>query len=259
MLNDQHLVQKHREALFPPITSPSTAVLAQAALFVTLRDLPQSPPPTASSPWIQLASRRFGGDVHERAVHLREESETTEPISVRVKTVGAALYDITVTSGSSTDTLSNVSARLTSPTTVETTLKGQSLRTTVVAQPPPPAVPASAAPHTQERLHVFHAGRKTTLVVPAPHWLLSLGGDVLDAAQAKGALRAPMPSLVVEVRVAVGDRVRAGDAVVVLESMKTETVLRASRAGVVRLVGCAKGEMVEEGRELVDIEAESDE
>ena len=57
-----------------------------------------------------------------------------------------------------------------------------------------------------------------------------------------------------EVRVAVGERVEQGQPVVVLESMKTETVLRAPVAGVVRAVGCAKGEMVEEGRELVDVE-----
>jgi 3-methylcrotonyl-CoA carboxylase alpha subunit len=40
----------------------------------------------------------------------------------------------------------------------------------------------------------------------------------------------------------------------VLESMKTETVLRASADGIVKAVGCAKGEMVEEGMELADIE-----
>jgi 3-methylcrotonyl-CoA carboxylase alpha subunit len=38
--------------------------------------------------------------------------------------------------------------------------------------------------------------------------------------------------------------------------MKTETVLRADAAGVVKSVGCKNGEMVEEGRELVDIEPE---
>ena len=65
-----------------------------------------------------------------------------------------------------------------------------------------------------------------------------------------------MPSVVVEVKVKVGDRVEPGQAVVVLESMKTETVLRADSAGVVKAVGCAKGEMVEEGRDLVEIEIE---
>jgi len=63
-----------------------------------------------------------------------------------------------------------------------------------------------------------------------------------------------MPSLVVEVRVKLGDRVEKGQAVVVLESMKTETVLRAVTGGVVKTIGCTNGEMVEEGRELVDIE-----
>jgi len=103
-----------------------------------------------------------------------------------------------------------------------------------------------------ERLHLFNGGTKTILVLPSPNWLLSLGGDILNAA--KGALKAPMPSLVVEVRVKVGDKVEKGQAVVVLESMKTETVLRTDVAGVVKAVGCMKGEMVEEGKELVDIE-----
>ena len=71
----------------------------------------------------------------------------------------------------------------------------------------------------------------------------------------KGALKAPMPSLVVEVKVNVGDKVEKGQAVVVLESMKTETVLRAEVDGVIKVIGCKNGEMVEEGRELVSIEA----
>lgn len=109
-----------------------------------------------------------------------------------------------------------------------------------------------------ERLHLFAAdGSKTTFALPPPAWLLSLGGDVLAAH--KGALRAPMPSLVVEVRVSPGQRVDKGQVVIVLESMKTETVLRAEVAGVVKAVGCAKGEMVEEGRELVDIEEDATE
>ena len=67
-----------------------------------------------------------------------------------------------------------------------------------------------------------------------------------------------MPSLVVDVRVAVGEKVTRGQAIVVLESMKTETVLRAEIDGVVMGVACSKGEMVEEGRELVVIEAAAD-
>ncbi|KAJ7575184.1 biotin/lipoyl attachment domain-containing protein, partial [Mycena floridula] len=63
-----------------------------------------------------------------------------------------------------------------------------------------------------------------------------------------------MPSLVVEVKVKVGDRVEKGQAIIVLESMKTETVLRSDVASLVKAVACRNGEMVEEGKELVDIE-----
>jgi len=66
-----------------------------------------------------------------------------------------------------------------------------------------------------------------------------------------------MPSVVVDIRVQVGDEVKQGQAVIILESMKTETVLRAEREGKVRSIACSKGEMVEEGRELVIFEDEN--
>lgn len=108
----------------------------------------------------------------------------------------------------------------------------------------------------EEKLHVFHehSGERTTLVVPAPAWLQARS-SALQAAQSQGGIRAPMPSLVVDVRVEIGQTIDAGQAVVVLESMKTETVLRAAVAGTVKGINCKKGEMVEEGRELVLIEA----
>jgi 3-methylcrotonyl-CoA carboxylase alpha subunit len=102
-----------------------------------------------------------------------------------------------------------------------------------------------------EKLHIFSGGRKVSLVIPPPNWLVSLDGD---STATKGALRAPMPSLVVEVKVKVGDIVEKGQAVVIIESMKTETVLRAHTNGVVKAVGCRDGEMVEEGKELVEID-----
>ena len=63
-----------------------------------------------------------------------------------------------------------------------------------------------------------------------------------------------MPSKVVEVKVKEGDNVAVGDALVVLESMKTESVLRASKAGIVGKVFCAAGDLVAEGKELVSFE-----
>lgn len=247
-------LQKHFDKLFPPLPAPSAELLAQAALYVVLRDQPVA---KTSSPWTTLPSRRFGGDVYERIITLQTEDASADPVTVHVKSLTNGHFDITVQTASSSTTFNSVPGHLVSPTSVSTTLNAATLTTTVVSQKPSPSMPASTAPNTMERLHVFHEGHKTTLVLPSPKWLLSLGGDLLAAG--KGALKAPMPSVVVEVKVAVGDKVEKGQAVVVLESMKTETVLRAEVDGVVKSVGCAKGEMVEEGRELVDIESANDE
>jgi len=250
-------IPKHFDELFPPIPPPSPELLAQAALFVVLRDHPISSP-LMQSPWTSLASRRFGGDVYERTITLQEESAApdAEPVTVQVKSAGPAHFHVAVHTPSGSTHFKSVSAQLISSTTLSSTLNDEYARVTVVSQPPSPAVPATSAPNTMERIHVFRGGAKTTLVLPSPKWLLSLSEDILSAA--KGALRAPMPSLVVEVRVKLGDRVEKGQAVVVLESMKTETVLRADVSGVVKAVGCKNGEMVEEGRDLVEIEEEEE-
>ena len=65
---------------------------------------------------------------------------------------------------------------------------------------------------------------------------------------------APMPGLVVRVRVAVGDRVEAGQGVVVMEAMKMENELRATAPGVVRSIEVEPGTAVEKGALLVELE-----
>lgn len=67
---------------------------------------------------------------------------------------------------------------------------------------------------------------------------------------------APMPGLIVRVQVAVGDRVLAGQGVVVMEAMKMENELRAPAAGVVRLVHAVPGTAVEKGTRLIEFELE---
>lgn len=131
------------------------------------------------------------------------------------------------------------------------TIENRSYEVTVVSQKP-----AATSVNSTERLHVFEGEKRACVQVPPPAWLSALAGDVL--AVGSGTLKAPMPSLVVDVKVAVGQVVQKGDPIVVLESMKTETVLRASANGTVQSIGCTKGEMVEEGRTLVDIKGDEE-
>ena len=55
-------------------------------------------------------------------------------------------------------------------------------------------------------------------------------------------VRAPMPGLVVQVPVSVGQQVAAGEVLVVLESMKMENELLAPRQGVVKAIHVAAGD-----------------
>jgi acetyl/propionyl-CoA carboxylase alpha subunit len=65
---------------------------------------------------------------------------------------------------------------------------------------------------------------------------------------------APMPGLIVRVNVSVGDRVEAGQGLVVMEAMKMENELRAIAPGTVRSVEVAPGTAVEKGALLVALE-----
>jgi propionyl-CoA carboxylase alpha chain len=74
-----------------------------------------------------------------------------------------------------------------------------------------------------------------------------------EATVAAGSLAAPMPGKVIEVRVAVGDRVEAGAILIVLEAMKMEQKVAAPAAGVVSEIHAAAGDQVDAGRVLAVI------
>jgi biotin carboxyl carrier protein len=69
-----------------------------------------------------------------------------------------------------------------------------------------------------------------------------------------GALTSPMPATVRRVAVAVGDRVKAGETLLVLEAMKMELPVRATQAGTVKTIACREGELVQPGVPLVELE-----
>ena len=75
-----------------------------------------------------------------------------------------------------------------------------------------------------------------------------LAGGVVE-----GAIKAPIPGLVVRMLVAEGDEVEAGQSVVILQAMKMENELRAQRAGTVATIKCKEGDSVNQGDTLVTL------
>lgn len=73
-------------------------------------------------------------------------------------------------------------------------------------------------------------------------------------ANLQNAIKAPLPGVVTEVTVAVGDQVNVGDKVVVLEAMKMANNLEAEKAGQVTAICVQPGQTVMEGDALVVIE-----
>ncbi|TCS62089.1 acetyl-CoA carboxylase biotin carboxylase subunit [Varunaivibrio sulfuroxidans] len=65
-------------------------------------------------------------------------------------------------------------------------------------------------------------------------------------------LISPMPGLLVDLRVDVGQSVKAGDEIAVIEAMKMENVLRADKDGVVKTVHAQKGESLRVDQTIVE-------
>ena len=70
----------------------------------------------------------------------------------------------------------------------------------------------------------------------------------------QNAVKAPLPGVITEIKVAVGDEIQAGDTVVVLEAMKMANNLEAEKAGKVTAICVQAGQSVMEGDALVVIE-----
>lgn len=68
-----------------------------------------------------------------------------------------------------------------------------------------------------------------------------------------GSLTAPMPATVVQVKVHMGDAVKRGDILIVLEAMKMELPVRAPADGRVAAIHCEAGQLVQPDTSLIEL------
>jgi biotin carboxyl carrier protein len=73
------------------------------------------------------------------------------------------------------------------------------------------------------------------------------------ASGAGKAVKSPLPGVIIAVKVNVGDAVKAGQVVAILEAMKMENEIQAESDGTVTAVNVAKGDSVLEGAAIVTI------
>jgi len=98
--------------------------------------------------------------------------------------------------------------------------------------PAPPAAAQSAAPPGSQ--------------APAP-------ARQAPSARGEGGITAPMPGLVLKIKVQEGDTVQAGQALLVMEAMKMENAITASYNGTVSRIYVREGDSISEGDLLVEV------
>ena len=118
-----------------------------------------------------------------------------------------------------------------------------------VALPPPQDATSLVTDQRGHDVVVWQQGEKYSFSQQDPREIASTGAAM------EGELVARLPGLVVQLTVAVGDAVEAGQVVMVVEAMKMEHSIAAPHAGRVRALHFAVGERVVEGAILAEIEA----
>ena len=66
------------------------------------------------------------------------------------------------------------------------------------------------------------------------------------------SLKAPMPGLIIDLKVKAGDTVKQNDPLLILEAMKMENIIKSPGEGVVKLVKIKKGDSVEKNQVLIE-------
>lgn len=106
------------------------------------------------------------------------------------------------------------------------------------------------------RVAVARDATVTWIFLDGNTWTIDNAGESLGRrgrARGEASVMAPMPATVVAINTEVSKTVNEGDTIIVLEAMKMELPIKAPRAGVVKAIHCAKGDLVQPGVNLVEI------
>jgi 3-methylcrotonyl-CoA carboxylase alpha subunit len=209
-------IQKHHAELFTP-EPPAPEVYAQAALGLALQEISSSNRDAFSGPPITAVG--FGIGFQRREVHLvdipADGTTNTQPVNVTIHQTAPSKFDITVGSQTYTNVTSTFSP---SSNTLSTYFPHTRLSTTFIRD--------------SDRLTLFQQGRQYRLQLASPKW----AEKALGVKDVTNSVLAPMPCKVLRVEVKEGDEVKKDQPLVVIESMKMETVIRSPIDGIVERV-----------------------
>ena len=203
-------ITKHKEALFEKLPIEDE-VLAQVALscFMGGSAASVSAGPAGST-------IGFSPSYQQRLFSFTEATPPGEPegavFNAQVEQVGEDVFNVSVNG----KTFANVkSQKMPEPHAIRSFFPHTRLETTVVRD--------------EDTLNVFQRGRQYRLRIPRAKWMEKALG-IKDVAN---SVLAPMPCKILRVEVEEGATVEKDQPLVVIESMKMETVIRAPHGGVI--------------------------
>lgn len=230
-------IDKHRDELFEKVEVPDETWI-QAALGLYLAE--QKPVhPNILQPYQAVG---FGtGFTQPRKFELLETpsdpSAKTTPVSISVQQVGPHTFSVVVGSQKPSDVTSKFDV---STNVIQTFFPHTRLETTFVQDP------------STNKLVLFQHGRQHRLQLAIPKW----EEKALGTKDITNSVLAPMPCKILRVEVEEGADVKKNQPLVIIESMKMETVIRSPQDGVVKRVVHRAGDLCKAGTALVEFEEE---
>ncbi|WP_298537147.1 acetyl-CoA carboxylase biotin carboxyl carrier protein subunit [uncultured Algibacter sp.] len=84
--------------------------------------------------------------------------------------------------------------------------------------------------------------------------LIEVMGFASGSVKQISAIKAPMPGLILDINVKVGQKVKENDALLILEAMKMENMITSPRDGIIKSLKVKQGEAVEKSQLLIEFE-----
>ena len=224
---DTGLIERRRATLLPaPIPATREALLLACAAVLEQEKAASA---LTIDPWAERCGWRVDGS-YRRMLSFQDSESVQEVLIDMVDGVTS----LTVDAERAAVAISSQTNGVASVLHVALLMRSSRVSGTVVRQ--------------GERFDVFVSGKCETLTLKDP--LASTGQAEADHA---GSLTAPMPGKIIALEVKAGEKVKRGQALLVMEAMKMEHTINAGLDGVVENIFFGVGEQVAEGAVLISL------
>lgn len=227
-------INKQQSSLFEEVEIP-TEVYAQAALGTFLMEstsTQQTGHPTLHFVGQSGFTSTFQTRIYHFTPDIRPSPTAQALIAVEVKHLSSGLFDISIRKGGVTPT--TYASISTNYNPLTRSLTSNFPHTRLQSRIIPSSSPFDG---NSNLLTIFHLGTQHRLRIPTPGWITK----ALGTKETTHSVLAPMPCKVLRVEVHEGDLVAKDQVLVVIESMKMETVIRSPQAGRVKRVVHSQG------------------